>query len=232
MSRERNAGLRAPGDRPTRISPPGSSVTCPRPARAGLLDRLRRSRGRRGRRRRPLPANSPLASIQDDRLSYTIFSADARAREAVDLGPSSSASTSAWDLVAIDDPPTPRTRRPGLRLVPYDAIVAAARKYKVQLLFTVVGHARLGGRSRRSPTTGAELPGRGRSGPPNAADFGDFGAAAATRYAPQGVHLWEAWNEPNIPLFLLPQYEQHGRQVGQRLGGDLQRPRPGILRRP
>src|SRR5581483_6452491 len=27
---------------------------------------------------------------------------------------------------------------------------------------------------------------------------------------PQGVHLWEAWNEPNIPLFLRPQYRRSG----------------------
>ncbi len=34
---------------------------------------------------------------------------------------------------------------------------------------------------------------------PNA--YGTFAAAAAARYAPQGVHSWEIWNEPNNPLF-------------------------------
>jgi hypothetical protein len=35
--------------------------------------------------------------------------------------------------------------------------------------------------------------------------FANFAAAAATRYAPQGVHAWEIWNEPNIVLFWQPQ---------------------------
>lgn len=32
--------------------------------------------------------------------------------------------------------------------------------------------------------------------------FAHFAAAAATRYAPKGVHAWEVWNEPNIPIWL------------------------------
>jgi polysaccharide biosynthesis protein PslG len=37
---------------------------------------------------------------------------------------------------------------------------------------------------------------------PNA--FATFAAAAATRYAPQGIHTWEIWNEPNIVTFWQP----------------------------
>ncbi len=33
--------------------------------------------------------------------------------------------------------------------------------------------------------------------PAKAADFANFSAAAAKRYAPLGVHSWEIWNEPN-----------------------------------
>jgi polysaccharide biosynthesis protein PslG len=37
---------------------------------------------------------------------------------------------------------------------------------------------------------------------PNA--FARFAAAAATRYAPMGIHTWEIWNEPNVVDFWQP----------------------------
>jgi hypothetical protein len=52
-----------------------------------------------------------------------------------------------------------------------------------------------------------------RTTTPKIADFRDFAIAAATRYsgyyflpdAPPRVRYWQAWNEPNISLFLKPQ---------------------------
>jgi hypothetical protein len=40
---------------------------------------------------------------------------------------------------------------------------------------------------------------------PNPQDFGDFAEALAQQYP--GVKFWEAWNEPNGPHFLNPQYK-------------------------
>jgi hypothetical protein len=40
--------------------------------------------------------------------------------------------------------------------------------------------------------------------PTNPADYAAFAQAAAQRYAPQGVHAWEVWNEPNIAGFWQP----------------------------
>ena len=40
--------------------------------------------------------------------------------------------------------------------------------------------------------------------PTNVSDFANFVAAAATRYAPKGVHTWEIWNEPNGAMFWQP----------------------------
>lgn len=37
--------------------------------------------------------------------------------------------------------------------------------------------------------------------PSNPQDFANFVAAAARRYAPQGVRVWEIWNEPNVSQF-------------------------------
>lgn len=41
-------------------------------------------------------------------------------------------------------------------------------------------------------------------GPINPAGFAKFARAAARRYAPQGIHTWEVWNEPNISEFWSP----------------------------
>ena len=40
--------------------------------------------------------------------------------------------------------------------------------------------------------------------PANASQFGQFAAAVAQRYAPQGVQDYEIWNEPNNTVFWLP----------------------------
>ncbi len=40
--------------------------------------------------------------------------------------------------------------------------------------------------------------------PANPTIFADFAEKAAERYASQGVHAWEIWNEPNTPGFWLP----------------------------
>lgn len=41
-------------------------------------------------------------------------------------------------------------------------------------------------------------------GPTNPAGFAEFARTAARRYAPQGVHRWEVWNEPNDSAFWSP----------------------------
>jgi hypothetical protein len=40
--------------------------------------------------------------------------------------------------------------------------------------------------------------------PADANAFATFAAAATRRYAPQGVHSWEIWNEPNVQAFWKP----------------------------
>jgi hypothetical protein len=116
-----------------------------------------------------------------------------------------------WDLVALRRPAVARDPAdPAYDWRQYDRIVAAARRSRVSILFTVWG----------TPAWAADQSVRGsdrfpkaesfRARPADPRDFGAFGAAAAARYAPRGVRLWEAWNEPNIPLFLRPQYRRVG----------------------
>jgi hypothetical protein len=91
----------------------------------------------------------------------------------------------------------------------YDRVAAFAGAYKIQLLFSITGTPRWanGGASPNRP-------------PKNFADLRDFAYAAAARYSGTyigtdgrtlpAVHLWAAWNEPNNPAFLRPQYVRRG----------------------
>ena len=96
---------------------------------------------------------------------------------------------------------------------PYDQAVESASKYGLQLLLSVIDTPRW------------ENGGAGKNhAPRNMADLRDFALAAATRYSGTwtttsgarlpAVHLWAAWNEPNNPVFLQPQYKRvHGKWV-------------------
>jgi hypothetical protein len=89
----------------------------------------------------------------------------------------------------------------------YDRTVRYGSQYGVQVLFTIYG----------TPTWANG--GRGLNvAPTNGADLRNFAFAAAKRYGgswPDGeggmlppVKEWLAWNEPNNPLFLSPQYRR------------------------
>jgi hypothetical protein len=169
-----------------------------------------------------LTVNSPLASLQDDRLSYTTLSADDRVRQAADLGARLIRTDIPWDLIATSRPANAKDPNdPAYDWTRMDQIVAAASHYSVQLLFVAWGTPAWAADPTITDTGGFW---RRSIRPQNAADFGDFGVAAATRYGPQGVHLWEAWNEPNIPLFLQPQFANVGGKwtnVSARVYSDL-----------
>jgi hypothetical protein len=91
----------------------------------------------------------------------------------------------------------------------YDAIVQSAEKQGVGVVFTIFGTpswANRGGPATRAPT--------------KAADLRSFAYAAATRYSgtyqnadgttlPR-VRYWTAWNEPNLPIGLTPQWKKVG----------------------
>ena len=90
----------------------------------------------------------------------------------------------------------------------YDRLVSFASQYGVRILFSIYG----------SPSWANG--GRSLNHAPNASALHDFAFAAATRYSgsypvPDGsgrllpaVRLWLAWNEPNNPVFLSPQYRR------------------------
>jgi hypothetical protein len=105
---------------------------------------------------------------------------------------------------------------PAYNWAAYDTAVQDAAKDKIKVLFSIVGTPSwANGRKsfRVAPTSGASLK--------------SFAIAAAKRYsgtfkpttdgpALPAVHLWLAWNEPNNPVFLTPQYRKvHGHWIAQ-----------------
>jgi hypothetical protein len=92
----------------------------------------------------------------------------------------------------------------------YDRTVEYAAQYGIHVLFSVYG------------TPGWENAAAGANhAPAKAADLQNFALAAATRYdgatkdaagvVIPAVKDWLAWNEPNNPVFLTPQYRKSGK---------------------
>jgi len=91
----------------------------------------------------------------------------------------------------------------------YDRTTSFAAKNGMQAVFSIIGTPRWANAARGW-----------NAAPTNAADLRAFAVAAATRYSgkykgPDGkllprVSSWIAWNEPNNPVFMRPQYVRSG----------------------
>jgi len=91
----------------------------------------------------------------------------------------------------------------------YDAIVLRADANDVHIVFSIFGTPRW--------ANGGQLPTRA---PRDASDLQDFAFAAAERYGGDymrddgivlpAVKQWTAWNEPNLPIGLVPQWKHVG----------------------
>src|SRR3954453_17707743 len=81
---------------------------------------------------------------------------------------------------------------PAAKWEPYDAAVQGAVARGLGVFLNVNGPAP---DWAAKGSTGAKRP--------SASAFGHFARAVGTRY--RGVNLWWVWNEPNLPVFLLPQ---------------------------
>lgn len=153
------------------------------------------------------PGSSPIASIQDAALVSSPNPAQ-RLRLMAGLGARVVRVDLNWDAVAKRRPARPTDPAdPAYDWSSYDRVVSGARAAGVKILFTVWGTPTWAvdpsvPASTRFPTRSTR--------PRDPEDFGRFGGAVVRRYAPRGVTLYEAGNEPNIPLFLRPQYERRG----------------------
>lgn len=157
-----------------------------------------------------VPGTSPLAGIQDDRV-YQVPEKDAESRvqTMARMGATIIRVDTRWDLVATTRPKNPKDPNdPAYSWAAYDTIVDAAAKRGVRVLMTVWGTPDWAADTKVPKSTRfADYTRR----PAKADDYGNFAYALASRYAPRGVRDWEIWNEPNIPLFLRPQYAKKGR---------------------
>jgi len=91
----------------------------------------------------------------------------------------------------------------------YDAIVLHADAKDIKVVFSIFGSPRW--------ANGGQLPTRA---PRKASDLHDFAFAAAERYGGDymradgivlpAVKQWTAWNEPNLPIGLVPQWKKIG----------------------
>lgn len=88
-----------------------------------------------------------------------------------------------------------------------DVAAREAEARGLEAVFTVVGAPRWA----EGPNPPPEDSYRVGSWKPNPGKLGSFAEAAARRYSGEGelpgVRYWEAWNEPNIPQYLAPQWQ-------------------------
>jgi hypothetical protein len=118
-----------------------------------------------------------------------------------------------WNVIATRRPLKPNDPAdPAYNWSVHDRVLQNAAKNKIQVLFTIIGTPRW---------ANGKLKGTNRA-PAKLADLRNFALAAATRYSgtykrDDGVVLpsvrkWLAWNEPNNPVFLKPQWAKVGRR--------------------
>lgn len=147
-----------------------------------------------------------LLGVQDDRMVHPGENVDTRMALVAGTKAKVVRVDLRWDLVAGSRPANARSDAdPAYNWAQYDAIAAAAKKRRVNIIFTIWGTPQWAA-DPAAPLRG-DLPAFGRR-PKKPADAGNFAEAAAKRYSRRGVHMWEAWNEPNIPLFWQPQYRR------------------------
>lgn len=102
--------------------------------------------------------------------------------DAVDLGAGWVRADLSWDDIQGDGPDTYQWQL-------FDRVLGAAQKRGLRIL-PVLAYTPAWAR-----TTGCT---EATCAPADPAAFARFADAAARRYAPRGLHVWEIWNEPNL----------------------------------
>ncbi|HUG64240.1 MAG TPA: cellulase family glycosylhydrolase [Gaiellaceae bacterium] len=113
-----------------------------------------------------------------------------------------------WNLTAPGKPARPTDPfDPAYRFDDIDEAVRGAQEYGQEVILTISGTPRWAN-GGRAPNI---MPGR-------VSDFAAFSRAIASRYSGRFVgypfvRFWSVWNEPNLQLFLSPQFNAAGKSV-------------------
>jgi hypothetical protein len=113
-----------------------------------------------------------------------------------------------WNLVAKTRPATPTDPfDPAYEFSDIDEAVLAAQENDLEVILTISGTPRWANGGKNPNVM-----------PTRVADFGNFSRAIASRYSGRFegypfVRFWSVWNEPNLQLFLSPQFDARGRSV-------------------
>ena len=113
-----------------------------------------------------------------------------------------------WNLVAKTRPTTATDPfDPAYEFSDIDEAVLAAQQNDQEVILTISGTPRW--------ANGGKTP---NVMPKRVADFTSFARAIASRYSGRFVgypfvRFWSVWNEPNLQLFLAPQFDSKGRSV-------------------
>jgi hypothetical protein len=113
-----------------------------------------------------------------------------------------------WNLVARNRPSNPTNPSdPAYNFDDVDEAVRAAQDNDQEVILTLSGTPRWANGGRNPNVM-----------PRRVADFGNFARAVASRYSGRMeglpfVRFFSIWNEPNLQLFLTPQFDGRGRSV-------------------
>jgi hypothetical protein len=118
-----------------------------------------------------------------------------------------------WNLIAKSKPANPTDPAdPAYDWDGFDTTVINAAKNRIQVLFTIYGTPRWAQKTKKGVNRA----------PSKMSSLKYFATAAATRYSGTftrddgtklpAVRKWLAWNEPNNPLFLFPQWVKSGKR--------------------
>jgi beta-glucosidase/6-phospho-beta-glucosidase/beta-galactosidase len=99
---------------------------------------------------------------------------------------------------------------PSYNLGDLDEAIRTAQRSDMEVVLTLVGTPRWANGGRGPNVM-----------PRRVSDFGEFARAIASRYSGRFdgypfVRFWTIWNEPNLQLFLAPQFDRRGRSVAPR----------------
>ena len=155
-----------------------------------------------------LAAERMWVGFHDDPSFRWVGDRQDRVRASADMNSSIMRLYVQWNLAAKTKPAAPTNPfDPAYVFDDVDEAVRIAQEEDMEVMLTISGTP--------AWANGGKAP---NVMPTRIADFGNFARAIATRYSGRNagypfVRFWSVWNEPNLQLFLSPQFDSSGKSV-------------------